>query len=513
MSQFGQLVRDYRIRCTDPQTGKTLTQERLAELLGYTPQAVSLWERGRSKIHADDRHVLVSLLKILHDYAGMQSLSEANALLSAGNYRLLDDVEQRQVFPDAITEAASQSQPAKSNGQRQTARLSLRELFLQSINEELHTLLTEAAEGPSPPWPRILVAVFRWLFDRLTSVHVARALLWMWVWLLTWWIISPSLRWPFIDQEQAREAMVLYAGGSLILPLFIGVLTSTQNNEFWQRHNLATAGVTRLYTYQGAFIGFYLGYMAIFAFSLGGYSLGIRQVAWLDLAAAMLPVGLGYAGARLVPYNLWRAYGRLRISDGAIFFIFLLVGPCWSAFVYGFYPWLLTPDGEFLIFMSAATILAGTMAWRQHRTGTSIIPSYWWVIIYGTMLTLYEATQTANLFDVVSLAGLIVAFAVLLAQERIRLTLVGSIGLLIGSGLLAICFWLNVWLGVVVAGVMALAWWRWGRKFVWLPLVFWGVVIAVGLGSWLVRRWPASDVLVSLGFSLVTLLMILWRRK
>ena len=348
-----------------------LTQERLGELLGevlgdhgYTGQAVSEWERGKSKIQADNRRVLISLLKVLHNCKGVQSLAEANALLTAGYYRQLNDDEQHQVFPGEPIHASELAEPVTSHEKGRTAE-ALPEGFNHQFKEKLRTLMSKAAEGPPPKWPRMLVALIRWPLDRLTSVRTAQTLFWVWTWLITWLMISPSLHWPFFDREQAWVAIVCYAGGTLISPLLIGCLTSTRDNAFWQRHNLATTTAIRLYTYQGAFIGFHLGYMLIFATSLGGYLMGIGRAAWLEPLAATLPVGFGYAGARLVPDNLWRAYGRLHLSDGWIFFIFLFFGPLWGLFYYAYYPWLLTPITATIIWLSAITILAAGTARRQ----------------------------------------------------------------------------------------------------------------------------------------------------
>lgn len=517
MSQFGQLVRNYRNKCEDPQNGQRLSQERLGELLGealgdhgYTGQAVSYWERGESKIHADNRRVLVGLIEVLHRCGGLQSLSEANALLAAGNYRPLDD-DERRVFPDEPADSVTPSRPTVPASQGQIAGPPWGRVVFQ-LNEELDVLLAQASEGPSPRWPRVLAALLRWPLDHLTSAQVMATLFWIWTWLFTWWLIIPSLRWPFMDREQAGVAMVLYTGGTLISPLLVGALTTTRNDKFWRQHHLEQAPVTRLYTYQGAFIGFHLGYATIVVFSLGGYYLGVGHVPRLDWAAAVLPVGLSYVGARLVPYNLWRAYGRLRIGDGAVFFIFLLLGPGWGMFFFKAYPWLLTPVVGLLMGLSTVTILAGMAAWRRRRTGASIIPSHWWLVFYGVILVLYEATRATALFSVVSLAGLIIALAVLFARGQIYITLAGSIGLLIGSGLVFLCFRIHVWLGAAIAGVIALAWWRWGRNLFRLPSSFWGLVLALGVGSWLVHYRIAFDVPVSLAFSVITL-TILWRGK
>ncbi len=120
MTTFGQQLRVYRRQCRDPLRGGILTQERLGELLGdelghagYSGAAVSDWERGKSKIHADDRLALVGLLAALHRCGGLNTLTEANRLLQAGNYRALDVQEQARIFPNSAPHLAPATAPLK----------------------------------------------------------------------------------------------------------------------------------------------------------------------------------------------------------------------------------------------------------------------------------------------------------------------------------------------------------------------------------------------------------------
>jgi hypothetical protein len=106
MQSFGDLLHKHRRRTQDPLKGGPLTQVRLGESLGhylggagYTGAAVSDWELNKSKINADNRLVLVSLIKLLVDHGGISDPEEANRLLLAGNYRPLDKVEIEEVFP------------------------------------------------------------------------------------------------------------------------------------------------------------------------------------------------------------------------------------------------------------------------------------------------------------------------------------------------------------------------------------------------------------------------------
>ena len=106
MTTFGETLRSFRQSSNDPdRLNKRLTQERLGKLighemddLGFSGAAISDWERGESKINAQDRKVLIALIQVLHRCSGLQILAEANQLLEAGNYRALDINETQKIF-------------------------------------------------------------------------------------------------------------------------------------------------------------------------------------------------------------------------------------------------------------------------------------------------------------------------------------------------------------------------------------------------------------------------------
>jgi hypothetical protein len=111
----------------------------------------------------------------------------------------------------------------------------------------------------------------------------------------------------------------------------------------------------------------------VFAIALLFHYLGITRLpAWLNGLAAAWPLILGYAAARQVPFNLWRAYHGLRLKDGAIFFTFVLFGPLFGVFFYNFYSLLLTPSTGITIILLTVGILAGLMTWQRRRTGTPL---------------------------------------------------------------------------------------------------------------------------------------------
>ena len=370
MSEFGDMLRAARQKCEYPKDTKSvLSQGRLGELLGmelgtrgFSGAAVSDWERGVSKIHADDRRVLVSLLKVLHEQGGIKSLAEANELLETGNYRALNSAERKQIFPADGIDLSSSSFTAEHS--RQTL---LAQLFI-GTNAELRRLIARAQAGPPPVWPRVLAALWRNMTDHWSASSAAQAILWIWIWLLTWLLTAPSLRLSFANEEQASLDIRLFIAASVIIPLLIGLLTNTKDNPFWEGQKLGNARVTRLYVYQGAGIGFNMGYFFVLGISLFRYHLHIASSPWFELAAAVLPLVVGNMAARLVPYNLWLAYGRLNVVDGWIFFTIALLGPLWGFFFIQFYSILLTPAlGVFMILTAITIIIIIELQRTRHK--------------------------------------------------------------------------------------------------------------------------------------------------
>ena len=67
--------------------------------------------------------------------------------------------------------------------------------------------------------------------------------------------------------------------------------------------------------------------------------------------------------AKLVPYNLWQAYGRMHLADGWIFFFFVIFGPFWGLLFLKIYPYLLDSSFGAIIILLAITMLIILMAW------------------------------------------------------------------------------------------------------------------------------------------------------
>lgn len=374
MTAFGESLRKLRQMCRDPHQDRALSQARLGELIGHEMQdrgfsgaAVSDWERGKSRINADDRNVLIALLKVLYRCGGLRTERDANQLLEAGNYRALNKEEAQAVF-GVISVGSGVEQPIDEREISRPPVSLLLEHLLSLSENETRSMLEDTRKGPPPAWPRLLAAFIRKASER-SSVS-PRIVPWIWVWLLGWWLIAPSLRWPFADRDATLVAVETYIAGTLAIPLLIGMLVDTKNSEYWKQQGLANSKLLRLYTYQGAGIGFNLGYFFVFPLVLIRYYLDFESSRWLEFTAVMLGLILGNMSARVVPHNLWLAYKRLHLADGAIFFVAALLGPLWGLFFLQYHSILLTSFVGSMIILLAFTIFMIVSMRQSNRIDT-----------------------------------------------------------------------------------------------------------------------------------------------
>jgi hypothetical protein len=369
VTAFGEILRSFREITRDPDRHKRpLSQARLGALIGHemgdrgvSGAAVSDWERGKSKISVEDRNVLIAIIKVLYKCGGIRIPEDADRLLEAGDYRALNREEIQEIF-GKIPEGPAVDQPKTS---KSLTTLLLENLF--AISEyELKEAFARAEEGPSPSWPRKLAMLMRKASDRISLSP--KTMFWIGIWWVAWWLTAPSLRWQFANRTAALQAIGMYVAGTLIVPLLIGMLIETKHNKYWEAQGLARSRLLRLYTYQGAGIGFNIGYFLILPLVFIRHYLNLGSSIWLEIAAVTLGLILGNMSARVVPHNLWLAYRRLHFADGAIFFVVAFLGPLWGLFFLEYYSVLLQPIWGSLVILTALTLFI-MMIVRQSKKG------------------------------------------------------------------------------------------------------------------------------------------------
>ncbi|MBN1146214.1 MAG: helix-turn-helix transcriptional regulator [Anaerolineales bacterium] len=513
-ARFGELLRLYRRQSKDPLRGGSLTQERLGELLGqalgiptgYSGAAISDWERGKSRIHQDDRRLLVSLVKVLYATGGLGSLAEADSLLWVGNYRALNPDEQRQVF------SVGEKEGLPSSGRQLHMLIVLLTEYIIRPGQALRQAALDEGRGP-PYWPNALLILMGRAFEGWSAERVLQALGWAAVWLLAWALVLPLLKWPYGSAQGAFLALRSYLIGALALPLFVGLLTRTRGDGFWERQELASEWALRFFTHLGACIGFNLGCVMLFGVALPLYYLGCWPLPRLltGLAAAW-PVMLAYAAARQAPFNQWRAFGRLRFADGAIFSVFFLFRPVWGVFLYSVHPQLLNPLVGLIVLLGPLTILAALTVWSRRR-GYLAIPPYVWVALFGALLVLYQMSDNQTAFSIALTAALLLALVLGIAQGRCQMTFWGALGVLLVGPLLILALRLDPWTGRVLALLAVLFWALKGRQHLWLPPGFWVTAAAGSTCAWLLKKEFLSQSQAALVIGLAALAIALFQRR
>lgn len=370
--EFGKRLRFYRLQSIDPKTHKPLTQQKLGELLGqemedygFSGAAVSDWERGKSRIDASYRMVLLSLVKILNRYGGIKTYTDAISLLEAGNYRALNSQETEKIFPGENIERLNPS-PNSSNIHFLLGNFN----FLSPA--EYQTMLEESKKGPPPAWPRLAISLANKVTSKISASHVLKAIIWIWLWLLVNFLIAPSLQWHIPEHGKDVYSVVLYAVGALILPPLIGAMINTNKNVFWMEQKVNKSVSLRLYVHQGAYVGFHVGYFLAFGITSVQALLGLGAISLLEMIKTAIPIVISCTSAQLIPYNLWLSYRRLDVRDGGIFFVFALLGPLWALFFLEFHHFLSTPIMRAVVILLAVTVFVMSQAIKYRKKGSPI---------------------------------------------------------------------------------------------------------------------------------------------
>jgi hypothetical protein len=371
---FGQALQKCRKKCIDPLNHKPLSQVRFGELIGstmgvregYSGAAIHHWESGKDRIHNDDRHVLLSIVQVLHQLGGISCQTKADELLLLGQYAPLSTEELvRAGFDPHLVEKPAQVAEVDVDVLAGKIAGDIEDRMFRPFRK-FWPDHPDAGSCSSVQWPEWLLVRMGGILSHWSSERVLSAIAWTTVWLLTWQLVFRVLDWPFANAMQAWFTIILYAGSAFALPFIIGGLTPTKSDPFWQKPDNPPSWILRLYTHQGAAAGYHVGFAIVFAVWLLLNYLGMTQLPdWLTGLAAVWPVLLGYAAARQVPVNLWRAYGRLRLADGGIFFTLFAFPPFFAWYFFHYYPLLLSATGGLAMILLTVGLLAGYLTLKR----------------------------------------------------------------------------------------------------------------------------------------------------
>lgn len=476
--EFGAFLKYYRQRTLDPtKKGICLTQARLAELAdcGISGAMVGHWETGQRTIKHQDRTILCTLIKVLHQYGGIATLSEANELLEKGLYSRLAPEEIQEINPNWFTERAEPSSFPLPQSPITVI------LSLKTVTEWLDGVFrwSEADNHARSSWAGMFIRCLSAVIDRITIDSWFNFLMAVILWIGASLLMIPILQWPLDNPVTRVRASILFAVAFVSVPSLIALLT-VSDLPVDQLENTRQQKQTHfLLKLTGAVVGFSMMATLLFLLTLGIFYLEQSLSSYWWAFTLLAPLFMSYIGARRIPADRYKMYGRLQLhpADPLFLAVFLLLGSGIGIFVYAGYEVLTNK----VVGMSFLMILTGTALWyRQKR---SPIPDFLLIFIVGTLtpllvlfLFLYvsPSEETVEIVRSTTFSEQVLVFiyfisfttagvAVLLRNPP-TIILPGALGLLLIVLSLCALLQLDLFWGRFATFLTVLLWAVWGKK-------------------------------------------------
>lgn len=562
-ASFGSLLRQYRTAASHPKSGHPLTQERLAELMDVSVGTIHNWERNRRQIRADDREQLLRLLSALHTWSGINTKDEANELLLAGGYRRLDKNETNSFFADLPDgndegdisdeiddEIDEELDESDNEGAEETeeevevdggddnnrtlievneGQKELHEMISSSNPSQILTKSTIRSILTGPDWPEdesrvaaIILHLMGYPFDNFSAGQAFRLAVCFLIWIFSSAIWVQALRWPFANQADVAQAWSLWGSMAVIAPALLGMVVKADRQENLIMTTRATRSIA-IIRLSGAMAGHLIGSVIVLLIVLGMFFLGLWPLApWLVAGFAGLPLLIGYAGAKRMPLNHYRAFPpksdetdafRLGEGDWVMLFAFVALGPGLATIFAVGQPWTWPPliGGGILgtAFMGAAALQL-----MARRMGEEIVPAWLWALVLGVPLGLQMSIRP----EVEPLLGMgLIAGLAVLALEMKRQDATPSLRPWLGLLSITVGIWLllqiNIWAGRVGALVGIGVLWQWFAEIFRQMAGFWLVALLLAASLLLLATTGIPPWLIRSGFFVGALVIGSWRWK
>ncbi len=385
MTTFGTLLKKHRKNATDPQKGGQLTQSRFADMLAacnpeliYSASDISRWERNVRKISSERRDLLVGIVSVLVKCGEIQAVDQADNLLTTGGYAPLTDSEKRHVWPTI----ALPPTPAQTHSQINT-----RVNPLQWLRDWLAQFfrLSEIDNHSKSSWAGVFLYCFSVLTGYITPLGALIFFLALFVWIGTSWLVMPFFQWPIEEVDLRADASVRYAIGSLIVPLFIGVVTPQEAQTRFEPQTFRQNAVVLFFKMTGAYIGYTIGMFFAFAFVATLYYINQWAVPpfilWGFIGVALL---LSYVSARRNPVNHHKWFdGEIKLIEGELIFLVMYgIGTFLAWFVYAFHDFLTNEVTGYALLV----VLIGMAIWEQRKRASDFLPDWQLIAIIGILI-------------------------------------------------------------------------------------------------------------------------------
>ena len=386
MQSFGEQLKKLRLQTVDPETGRPLTQARLAELIDpyaiITDKRIGEWERNKRPLPHAKRDRLLKVIEVLHKYEGIREVGEVENLLDAGKYGWLSAEECQKLNPEWSAERTTTiiMQP--------NALLPQFDWFQQGVTElsewsELDDYTAVSHEGRIVHWMNVIGR-------KLSNASILDFFLWLSLWIIAGILITPLLNWPIASRAELKNGVILYALASLLIPACIAWLTTA---DFYDSFVLETPRQKwryRFLKWVSAATGFNcftspIVFMALVIFSVARHT-GTFWV-WIGGMLCVIPLLMGRVGAKRIPADRYRMYGPklgIHTADWWMFPFASSMGILLSIAIWFGYDFI--SENPTIIIASFGLVALGFALKHEHHHHPERLPLHRFLIIVGLIL-------------------------------------------------------------------------------------------------------------------------------
>ena len=535
--KFEELLKKYRNSAINPDSNRPLSQAKLADLIhkrdsrfGFEPSVVSRWESGERLSNFQDRNLLLALIYVLKENAGvngLQQLEQANLMLAALGARDLETDEatvidldwaratsKQPIQPDDDPEIIEQFKPAEEgqiyeapgqNFGRWTAEW-VENLFQFSAADE-H--MRSSYSGYSIyTLERIVNSIIGGNFALIITIFA--------LWIFTNQLMFPMWSWQLGDPTVRFYAMVRFGIGSVTIPLLIAFLTKQEtgrelNTDTWRNRAKVfylkyTGAITAFNVFA---VGYFIFPVLPLSFSKAFSGLLTNPFTWILLS--LPPIFFSHVTAQRIPTDRLKMKGEEpHVLDGDMIFgsVFTFFGPGIAYLLYQNYEGFLDP------FTGVAVLLffINIYIWQQRQDKDNPRKLILTVLQFGfflpfvaalsyVIINLQELEFSETAIDlsaesvlstmlVVSYGILLIAMYVITLQKNPpQVNFAGTVGLVILMALVAILLRIAPYWGAltfITPFVIYPPLHRWFRPWFWVHpafvLAFLLVFVSLALG-------------------------------
>lgn len=505
-STFGEILQQYRNKTKDPlNKSQVLSQTRFGdEIGGYDRLTIYRWEADKRHIRAEDRDLLCNIVRVLYQCNGIDSREEADILLLSGKYAPLTDEEVKKALPGL---------PIFSYFPPDARRSLLKRLFYPTTVREDESKLTAAIDY----WLGLSVG-------HITFEGTLRFSIFFMLWIVAawcWWLV---LQWPYTSLLYARQALVIWTGFCITIPLVLSGITHTDNQDFLRQRSLSRISIA-VRRAEGSLMGYQLGVACVLLSSLLLYYLAIWPLPrWFIVVLAGVPLLSAYTSARRLPINHYQAFKNtrgetdaLRVNKGdwAILFAFGIFPGGIAALFYFYLDLFLNPIKGSLFIVGVLALNASHEIWSRRRDPNYTAPSasFWLVLIAIPLAAWSIESGWEPMMGIVLLAYFLMS-ALWLKQSgnrapRFLHLFIGIIGIIIGNIIFDYNILLGRLYGVFLIIIVIVVYRR--RLLVVLPFI---LVILMFVVAVIIRRFTTFPIQwIRIGYSLTVLGLIIFQIK